>query len=186
MIEFILSVDKTIIEIIHKYIQNPLLDKIIPFITSLGNMGLIWIFICIVFLLSKNYKKAGILAIYSLIITTVLGELFLKNLIARPRPFMEILNIDLLINKPSSYSFPSGHTGSSFAAAFAFIKMIDNGKIVIPLVFLACIIAFSRLYLMVHYPTDIIAGIILGLISATLASKYFNFKEKNKSTSLNR
>lgn len=186
MIEFILSVDKTIIELIHKYIQNPLLDKIIPFITSLGNMGLIWIFICIAFLLSKNYKKAGILAIYSLIITTVLGELFLKNLIARPRPFMEISNIDLLIDKPASYSFPSGHTGSSFAAAFTFIKMIDNRKIVIALAFLACIIAFSRLYLMVHYPTDIIAGIILGLISATLASKYFNFKEKNKSTSLNR
>lgn len=186
MIEFILSVDKTIIQLVHKYIQNPFLDKIIPFITSLGNMGLIWILICIAFLISKNYKKAGVLAIYSLIISTLLGELFLKNLIARPRPFMEISNINLLIARPSSYSFPSGHTGSSFAAAFAFIKMIDNRKIVMPLVFLACIVAFSRLYLMVHYPTDIIAGIILGLISAKLAKKYFDFKEKNKSTSLNR
>lgn len=184
MYNFNVDIDRLIIDFIQKHIHNPFLDRIIPFITSLGNLGLIWIIICIVLIASKKYRKAGIIAIYSLIITTVLGEFLLKNLVARQRPFINIPNINLLINEPTSYSFPSGHTGSSFAAAFTFIKMIDNKILVIPLVLLACGIAFSRLYLIVHYPTDILGGIILGLISSLLASKYFVFREKNKGLNL--
>lgn len=76
-----------------------------------------------------------------------------------------------------NYSFPSGHTASSFAVVGAFTKMIHNKRIIIPLVILACGIAFSRLYLMVHYTTDILGGILLGLVSARIAYKYFMKKE---------
>ncbi|WP_432662067.1 phosphatase PAP2 family protein [Wukongibacter baidiensis] len=169
MLDIILSIDKWILEFIQTYMHNPLLDKIMPFITKLGNWGVIWIIISIIFILNKKYRKAGILAICSLLIVVILGEGLIKNIVARPRPFMEIPNIDLLISKPTSYSFPSGHTASSFAAAMVYAKMIDDKRIVIPLVLLASMIAFSRLYLMVHYPTDILGGIILGLLSTKLA-----------------
>lgn len=184
MYNLIISIDRFIIEFVQKYIHNPFLDKIIPFITSLGNVGLVWIIISITLLMSKKYRKAGILAIYSLIISTVLGELFLKNIIGRSRPFIEISNINLLIQRPTSYSFPSGHTASSFAAVGAFLKMIDSKIVIIPLVVLGILIAFSRIYLMVHYPSDILGGIILGLISSKLASMYLTFRQKNKSMSI--
>ncbi len=172
MLDSILSIDRWILEFIQTYMHNPFLDKVMPFVTKLGNLGVIWIVISIILILSKKYRKAGILAIYSLVIAAILGEGLIKNIIARPRPFMEISDIDLLIPKPTSYSFPSGHTASSFAATTAYVKMIDNKKIVIPLVLLACMIAFSRLYLMVHYPTDILGGVVLGLLSAKLAYKF--------------
>lgn len=180
MHNFIMNIDKSIIEFVRDYLHNPFLDKIMPFITSLGNIGLIWIIISIILLMSKKYRKAGILVICSLIINAVLGELVLKNIIRRPRPFMEISNINLLIPKPITYSFPSGHTASSFAAIGALFKTIDNKMILIPVVILGLLIAFSRLYLMVHYPSDILGGIILGLISAKLASMYLQSREQDK------
>ncbi|SHK01136.1 phosphatase PAP2 family protein [Paramaledivibacter caminithermalis] len=185
MYNFIISVDRFIIEFVQKYMHNSFLDKIMPFITSLGNIGLVWIIISIIMLISKKYRKAGILGIYSLIISAVLGELLLKNIIGRSRPFMEITSIKLLIPKPISYSFPSGHTASSFAAVAAFIKVIDNKIVIIPLALLGILIAFSRIYLLVHYPSDILGGIVLGLISAKLASIYLIFREK-KSVAFNK
>ncbi|MCT4565553.1 MAG: phosphatase PAP2 family protein [Maledivibacter sp.] len=176
----IITMDKFIIEFVQNHIHNPFLDKIMPVITSLGNVGLIWILISIIMLTNKKYGKAGKLAIYSLIISAVLGELILKNVICRPRPFMEIENISILIPRPTSYSFPSGHTASSFGAIAAFLKTIDSKIIIIPLVLLGLLIAFSRLYLLVHYPSDILGGIVLGLISAKIASKYLVFKRKNR------
>lgn len=180
MYDLIMSIDKSILDFIAKYLQSPLLDKIMPFISKLGNMGMIWIIISIIFIVSKKYRKAGILAICSLLITSLLGEALLKNIIARPRPFVGMPNIELLIPKPSSYSFPSGHAASSFAVVGAFAKIIDNKRIIIPLVLLACAIAFSRLYLMVHYPSDILGGIVLGLISANIAYKYCIKKHPTK------
>lgn len=179
MYNFIISIDRFIIAFVQNYIHNPFLDKIMPFITWLGNIGLIWIIISVIMLTSKRYRKAGKLAIYSLVIGAVIGELLLKNIICRPRPFMEIENINILIRRPTTYSFPSGHTASSFAAIGAFLKTIDNKLVMIPLVLLGLLIAFSRLYLLVHYPLDILGGIVLGLISAKLASMYLEFREKN-------
>jgi len=184
MENFVENIDKSILGFIQSHIQNPFFDRIIPLISKLGNIGTIWIIISIIFILSKKYRKAGILGICSLLISAVLGEALLKNIIGRPRPFVQAPNIALLIPKPISYSFPSGHTASSFAAAGAFIKNIDNRKITIPLIILACTIAFSRMYLMVHYPTDILGGIILGLISAKLANSFLDFREKRKSENI--
>ena len=173
-----MNIDKSILRFTEIYIQSPLLDRVMPFISRLGDHGYIWIAISIIFILNKKYRKAGILALCSLFIGMILGEVLLKNIIARPRPFVEMPNIELLIPKPTTYSFPSGHTASSFAAAGAFAKIIHDKKITIPLFLLACMISFSRVYLMVHYPTDIIGGIILGLLSANLAYIFLNKKDR--------
>lgn len=180
MFDLIINIDKSILSFIAEYIHNPFLDRIMPFITKLGNAGLIWIIISIIFIGNKKYRKAGILALCSLMIGFLLGEVLLKNIIARPRPFVGMPNIELLIPKPSTYSFPSGHTTSSFAAVGAFAKMIDNKRVMIPLIVLAFLIAFSRLYLMVHYPSDVLGGIVLGLISANVAYKYCIKRDKIK------
>lgn len=178
MLAITLSIDRCILEFIQTYMHTPFLDKVMPLTTKLGNFGTIWIVISLILILSKKYRKAGILAIYSLLIAAILGEGIIKNIIARPRPFMKMLDIDLLIPKPTSYSFPSGHTASSIAAAMAYAKMIEDKRIVIALVLLACTIAFSRLYLMVHYPTDILGGIVLGVLSSKLAYKFFIMHRK--------
>lgn len=174
-----LIIDKCILEFIQTHMHNPFFDKIMPIITKLGDFGMIWISISLILILSKKYRRAGIIAMYSLIIAAILGEGIIKHIIARPRPFLEMANIDLLIPKPTSYSFPSGHTASSFAAVTAYAKMINDKRIIIPLVLLACAIAFSRLYLMVHYPTDVLGGIVLGLLSAKLAYSFFPFPRKS-------
>ncbi|NMW85054.1 phosphatase PAP2 family protein [Peptoniphilus sp. AGMB00490] len=154
-------------------LYSPILNYLMIFITYLGNGGFIWIVAAIYLLFQNNNKlkrEAFTLAL-ALIIFSIFGLLILKPIIARPRPFT-VSDVNLLIKEPLGFSFPSGHTGSSFAAAYV-IYFYNKKKGVLALI-LAALIAFSRMYLFVHYPTDIIAGIILGLISGKLATNCTN------------
>lgn len=116
------------------------------------------------------------MTICALILTTIIGEGILKDIVKRPRPFLSLPDIDLLISAPTSYSFPSGHTGSSFAAAGILGSQIKKSKFYV--FALAILIAFSRMYLYVHYPQDIIAGIILGLCSSQIVLYIFKNNKK--------
>ena len=165
-----LSFDMQIIDLINK-IQFPVLDKIMIFFTSLGNSGIIWIVIGIVLVLRKETRRLGILLLTALFITAVLGEGFLKNLIKRERPFETMNGLKLLIPAPTSYSFPSGHTASSFAAFGIFYFM--NSKYKWYVLVLASFIAVSRIYLNVHNTTDIIGGVLLGLTVSYIICKVF-------------
>lgn len=162
------SFDTAVLNFINSYFHNSVLDRIMPLITYIGNMGLIWIIISVVLLVNKKYRKTGIMVIGTLIMASVLGEGIIKHLVQRPRPCVDIPAFKLLIAKPLSYSFPSGHTTSSFAAAGILMKEFKRYRIYI--ILLASMIAFSRLYLDVHYPTDIIGGIILGLLCSIIAN----------------
>lgn len=164
--------DISILNFIYHWCHNYLLDKVMPWITSLGSSGFIWIVIAIILLIRKNYRKAGLMTICVLLLTTLLGEGIIKHLAQRPRPFADIPTMKLLIPKPVSYSFPSGHTASSFAAAGILAKEFKRYRI--PVILLAALIAFSRMYLYVHYPTDIIGGILLGLVCAKLIQYIFS------------
>lgn len=160
-------------------LHNTVLDKIMTVITTLGDAGIIWIVIAIVLLLNKKTRKCGFLIAVSLLLGIIFGNIILKNLIARPRPFSIDGTIELLIKAPKDYSFPSGHTLASFEAAV--IIFLHNKKWGIPALVLATLIAFSRMYLFVHYPTDIIAGAILGtLISMIVFYGYENYKNKKE------
>ncbi len=151
--------------------HNPFLDSVFTVITKLGDAGLIWIAIALVLLCFKKTRKIGITMALGLIITTIFGNEIIKKVVERPRPFDTpgaLLDGDsLLISRPSQFSFPSGHTGSSFASAVSIL--LYNRKWGIPALILACLIAFSRLYVYVHFPTDIMAGAILGTLSALIA-----------------
>ncbi len=135
-------------------------DQLMTVITALGNGAIIWIIIAACLLVSPKNRKAGIHVMIAVLLGYVIGDLVLKNAFGRARPFVNI-DITLLISKPLEYSFPSGHTLSGFAASVSLL--FYSKKLGLTSMILASIIAFSRLYLYVHYPTDILGGIIAGV-----------------------
>ncbi len=146
---------------IQAHLRNDFLDTIIPWITFLGNGGWFWIALTLVGFVPKATRKYAFISAFALICCLVIGNMILKPGIARIRPFDIQTGIQLLIEKPHDYSFPSGHTQASFATATAVFfkdKRWGIGALV-----LAGMIAFSRMYLFVHYPTDILAGILFGV-----------------------
>ena len=161
MILLIQRFDSSILLYIKNNMHGPIMDKLMITLTHLGNGGMIWIIISVVLVISKKYRKIGFMAIAALILSTILGEGILKHVVKRIRPSANIPAVNLLIAKPLSYSFPSGHTTSSFAVAGVLAKYFK--KYALEFFSLASLISFSRLYLYVHYPTDVLAGIVLGL-----------------------
>lgn len=148
-------------------IHTPLLDKILAFITSLGNAGIIWIVLAIVLLILPKTRKTGIIVAAALLMDLILCNLILKNLVARVRPYDVNTAIAILIKKPLDFSFPSGHTAASFAAMTA-LFLAKMKKAWIAALILAVLIAFSRLYFYVHYPTDVLGGAVVGILSGII------------------
>lgn len=146
------------------------------FFTTLGDMGMIWIALIIGLLIYKPTRKFGLLCALALIIEFVLNDFILKPLIARDRPFIQDPSIELLIKAPSGYSMPSGHSASSMVIAGMFIFFKQKGRWLVLL--LAAIIAYSRIYLQVHFVSDVIVGTLLGLTIAYTFSLKFS-KEIN-------
>ncbi|GAA0122719.1 MAG: phosphatase PAP2 family protein [Clostridium argentinense] len=178
MLKYIHTVDKTLIDFIHHNLRNPLFDKLMPLITHLGDGGAIWIIISIILLFNKDYSHIGFLCLISLLLSTVLTEGIIKNIVERVRPIIRYPISDPLINIPKSFSFPSGHTSSSFAVATILFILLPQYKI-IPIV-LALLIGFSRIYLYVHYPSDVFAGILVGILSAFIVILGYNVIKKHK------
>lgn len=148
-------------------IRFDFLDKLMVAITSLGNEGYVWIAIGIVMLFFKKTRRAGAAVLIGLLLGLIVGNKGLKVLFARQRPCAINTEIELLIPYPSEFSFPSGHTLSSFVSATAIY--LRNKKWGVAAFVLASLIAFSRLYLYVHFPTDILGGIVVGVILAHVA-----------------
>ena len=148
-------------------LHTPFLDKIMVFITRLGDAGIIWIVLSIVLLLIPKTRKSGAVMVVALVVDVLLCNIVLKNLIARTRPYDVNTGVHLLVAKLHDYSFPSGHTAASFASVTA-LYLAGEKKLWKFALVLACLIAISRLYLYVHYPTDVLGGILIGVISGYL------------------
>ena len=157
-----LNIEFAILDFIRKYLTSPIMDKIMVFITTLGNTGMIWIVLALLMLFNKKYRKTGIVLAIGLILSLVIGNIMLKPLFHRLRPFQIKEGIELIISAPHDYSFPSGHTLASVISAT--ILLLRERKIGIYALVLAILIAFSRVYLYVHFPTDILGGAILGVV----------------------
>lgn len=159
------ALDFNILFWIQNLIRNDVFDVIIPFYTSLGEDGIIWIALGLILLIPKKYRKTGIMVLAALLVMLVVNNIVLKNLIARPRPCWTYPEMVQLVHNPSSYSFPSGHTTSAFAVAFTvFSQHKKLGKVII---IMAAIMAFTRLYVFVHFPTDIYGGILVAAAITT-------------------
>lgn len=162
-------------------IHTPLLDKILAFITSLGNAGIIWIVLAVVLLILPKTRKTGIIVAAALLMDLVLCNLILKNLVARVRPYDVNTAIAILIKKPLDFSFPSGHTAASFAAMTA-LFLAKMKKAWIAALILAVLIAFSRLYFYVHYPTDVLGGAVVGILSGIIGYAIVEKIDKRRRT----
>ena len=148
-------------------IHNPVLDTIMCAITRLGDAGIIWILLCIVLLILPKTRKSGVVLMAALLVDLVVCNVILKPLVHRIRPFDVKTGIELLVKRPTDYSFPSGHTAASVASVMA-LYLAGEKKIWVPALVLAVLIAFSRLYLYVHYPTDVLGGMIIGIAAGAI------------------
>lgn len=177
MLDTLLNLDGGFLLFLQESVRNPILDNLMIFITSLGNGGMIWIVATIVLLIPKKTRKAGIMSAVALLGSLIINNNIVKNIVQRPRPFVTFTDLQIIIATPSEFSFPSGHTSSSFAAAAVFYRHLPK-KIGLPSVILAGLIGFSRLYVGVHYPTDVIAGVIMGILLSYLAEYLVNLFAK--------
>lgn len=183
--DWLLTFDMNVYKLVeHLWLSNPtaahIMDLFWSFITHLGDDGIFWIALGIVLCIFKKTRKIGLAALVALGCTAVLNSVILKDLFDRARPYiMDSANWERIATdgwiyrmpfenlKETSASFPSGHTASSFAAAIG-IFYIDKKKGIIPLI-LAALIGFSRIYIHVHYPSDVICGMIIGIVVGLIA-----------------
>ena len=175
------SFDLPVLDWIAEHLQCAFLDFIMPLITVLGDAGIFWIAAAALLMLFPKYRKAGLSMGIALMIGLLVCNVTLKPLVQRIRPYDYQLEhfgvqIKLLIDAQHDFSFPSGHTIASFEAATALL--VHNRKLGIPAMILAVLIAFSRMYLYVHYPTDVLASVILGVgiafLGCFLAQKIYD------------
>ena len=165
------SFDLPILEWIQAHLQSDFMDVAMPLITLLSEDGIFWMILATILLLFPKQRRTGLGMWLALAMGLVICNMILKPLVGRMRPydFQELYNgvtIKLLIDGLSDNSFPSGHTIAAFEACIALL--CGNKKLGVPAVIMAFLVAFSRLYLYVHYPTDVIASIVLGSILAVI------------------
>lgn len=163
-------------------LHNGVLDAVMILLSTLGNAGIIWIAVCLILLIPKRTRKCGLTGLVAMLFSFCLGNLVIKNLVARERPCGVDPSVTLLIPYPSEYSFPSGHTLNGFTAATVFFLYYKKAGIIAYI--FAGLIAFSRMYLFVHYPTDILGGIVLGVfdgvfIYALMSKIYIKYHKNN-------
>ncbi|MDO5851610.1 MAG: phosphatase PAP2 family protein [Methanobacteriaceae archaeon] len=179
IINLIYKYNISIFYTINNNIQNNILNIIMPIITNLGNILLLLsISIILYLILDRKFKKIALLCIFSLIITGITVYL-LKNIVAEPRPFLILPHVHLLLPETEIYSFPSGHTASIFAIIttliFKYKTLNKKYNIFYPLIIIGILVGFSRIYIGVHYPLDVIAGALIGILMSLITIKY----EKN-------
>lgn len=177
------QIDVSIIQWVRQTLVADWLTPIMKGITYFGEAGLGWILIALTLLCFKKTRKAGAAMGLAMLAGYLLGEVFLKNVIQRPRPFTLWPEMELLIHAPSGYSCPSGHTTSSFAAATALF--CHHKKWGAAALGLAVLVGFSRMYFTVHYLTDVLFGIALGVACGLAAYKlvgllWKKFKERKE------
>ncbi|MBQ7400252.1 MAG: phosphatase PAP2 family protein [Clostridia bacterium] len=182
--EWIQNADLSAVRFVREYISNAFFDFLMPIVTLIGEDGILWIAVTLIMLMFSKTRKAGFVMGLSLALGFVLVNLGLKPLIDRPRPYEIDTTVKILVHSLGDGSFPSGHTLACFEAATSLLLCRYKRTGIIALV-AAIAVAFSRVYLYVHFPTDVIVGAILGVLFANVAyivvNKLYEKKENSKS-----
>lgn len=169
--EQLASLDFGILNGIAEHAHSDFLDKVMPFISWLGNSGMIFILFSMILLCFPKERAKGIQMSLALVFSLIICNLLLKNSVARVRPFDLVSGIELLVRAPHDYSFPSGHTSAAFAAAT--VMLLTRSRLKYLFLVFAILMGFSRLYLYVHFPSDVLFGILTGIASGYLATKCY-------------
>ncbi len=172
--------DGQILIFIQESIRNPVCDPIFKSITHLGDSGIFWILLTILLLCFKRTRRAGVYSLCALLGALLVNNIILKNLVNRTRPYEVVEGLRCIVGYAHDASFPSGHTGASFASAVAIRRQIPK-KFAVFFLVLAGLIAFSRLYVGIHYPTDVLGGLItgvgIGVLVNVLGDRYWRGRE---------
>lgn len=168
LLDIIHTFDYDILLQIFQHLRGGVSDTVWNAISTLGNYGALWIALAVLLLFFHKTRRAGIAMLAALVLSLLVGNVVIKEWVMRPRPFVTHPNLIALLDPGDQWSFPSAHTLSSFAAATAlcFYHRKSGLAAYIP----ALLIAFSRLYACVHYPTDVLAGLFLGVLCGLLAA----------------
>lgn len=155
---------------IQNVMRNPVLDPLMKTITHLGDAGIFWILLTLVLLIFPKTRRIGAYSALALLGSLLINNIILKNLVGRTRPYELIEGLELMVNRAHDASFPSGHTGASIASASSMFPELPR-KWGVALLILAVLIAFSRLYVGIHFPTDVLGGFVTGWLAAFAARK---------------
>ncbi|MPM36586.1 hypothetical protein SDC9_83185 [bioreactor metagenome] len=153
---------------IQEHLRASLLTAVLIFYTTLGNNGFIWIGISLLLLCFKKTRMAGLLALLAMLLGLLCCNIALKNIVSRPRPYLSVEGLLPLLAPPDPNSFPSGHTCAAFAAAGIWLRTMPRRFFGVISVLAAAVMGFSRMYVGLHYPTDVLAGMCMGLLCASL------------------
>lgn len=167
-LEAVTTWDASVITAIYENVHSAFLTMFFRIATLLGEGGIFWIAVAVILLFFKKTRRSGICIGASLLIGVIVGNGIIKNVVARPRPYDAIEGIESVVSHLSDYSFPSGHSLCCFEAATALA--MNRTKWAIPAYVGAVLVAVSRLFLFVHYPTDVICGALLGVLFGVLGS----------------
>ncbi len=170
----LLSVDGGILLWFQDSVRNPVLTPVMRFLSMIADSGICWIILTLILLIFARTRRAGFCSMIALLLSLLLCNILLKNLVARIRPYEVVEGLSILVNRPHDFSFPSGHTSASFASATALALTLPERRRRLPgalLLLLALLIAVSRLYVGVHYPTDVLAGGVIGLVCGFIGAR---------------
>lgn len=165
--------DERVLMYFQQHVVPGLLADFMKFLSFLGDAGWFWIALTVLLFIFPKSRSASVASAVALIATLLLTNIILKNAVARMRPYEQYPDINVLIKTLSSYSFPSGHTSCSFAAAGALSYHLRRWAL--PFMLLASLIGFSRIYLSMHYLTDVLGGAFFGMIWAVIGILFGNF-----------
>lgn len=182
--EWIMNLEGFLLLWIQEHIRQDFMTPFWKGITFLGDEGWFWILTAVILLVFKKTRRCGFTVLLALGIGALITNVCLKNMVMRIRPYEVVEGLTYLIEKPSDFSFPSGHTCASFAAAVSLWKCFPEPHkkaVGAGAMLLAVLIACSRLYLGVHYPTDILGGILFGVAAAMLSCLLVNKMQERKS-----
>lgn len=168
MIEALSGAESAALLWIQANLRSPWLNRAMTAVTRLGDRGMLWIAVALALLCFKRTRRLGAVCALAMLLGAVAANLILKNLVARARPYEAIGALESLVGPQRDWSFPSGHTVNGFACAWVLFRQAPK-KFGVPALAVAALIALSRLYVGVHYPTDVLCGIPVGLACAAAA-----------------
>lgn len=168
MPEVIQSMDERVLVWIADHLRCAVLDPIMRFYTQLGDMGLIFIGIALVLLFFKPTRRAGASALCAMLLGMIAVNLTIKPLVSRSRPWVVMEGFTALVAEHDPNSFPSGHTNAAFAFGVALCAVLPQKRAKAAALFAAALMGFSRLYVGVHFPSDVLAGAVIGTLCGLL------------------
>lgn len=169
MLETLCQMEGPILLWIQEAVRQPWLNPLVEVYTRLGNAGMLWIVLSAVMLRFPKIRKAGALSLLAMVLGLLCTNVVLKHLVGRTRPWIDVAGLIPLVNEPDPNSFPSGHTCAAFAAGIIWARALPRTWMRVGAVILAVCMGLSRLYVGVHYPSDVLAGAVVGSLCAWAA-----------------